>query len=287
MAAFSGSSQQKHWLFPSKERLAQVAAKQCIQAREEQVDHYRTICTWRLLRLCRSYEMPIEVEATAATYFRRYFLTHSFSEADRHGFSIEDISHACILLACKTCEVRIRSALSDRFVGIKQVEPVVLTGLRFQLQVHHPYLALEGFLFQWQQMAPNLAEGIAAARRDVQAAVRDILLTDMALRFTPAQLALAALQQLLSPTSTADKAMRNSLEDFISKKVCEQDKTRRGNLAQIATELAQFRALTTEDSLLNQSSSKVFQRFETKLLGSAKEKKKTTKKRQRTGEAAE
>src|SRR3989338_7368047 len=168
---------------------------------------FRQVWIFKLLDYCRSINAGRDVEATAVAYFQRYFLDNPYTGVDLLAFS-----RTCIFLATKTCESRRAARAFDVHAeAILALEPLLLHGLHYELQWHHPYIALEGFLLKWREFAteqdskkprrsrepvapPISQEDIASIAALAAEKLHLLLYTDYPILCSPAQLALGALQ---------------------------------------------------------------------------------------------
>jgi hypothetical protein len=107
----------------------------------------------RILELCDKLEFHLGVASTAVIFFKRFFVKRS-----PRNFPPVDIMHTAVFLAIKTesCPYTEVPSLSRKLtaeLGLSDSDLVgseasVLSGLSFQLAVHHPYLPLKALLRQ-------------------------------------------------------------------------------------------------------------------------------------------
>ena len=133
------------------------------------------------------------VEATAITYFKRFYLSkHSIFEVK---YSPVIVSTTCLFIAGKTEEQRHEltvSKICDQVGLTKQVKTVldmeleVLNTLSFQLRLYHPYASLRHLLRTFQTTRGNNMsdEVYKVFRADVYRILRLSFLTDCRFIFT-------------------------------------------------------------------------------------------------------
>lgn len=144
---------------------------------------------------CQSLNLPTEVCATAISFFRRFFLTHSAMEIHP-----KHILLTSIFLASKS---------ENYFIGIEafakktkskpeiilKYEFFLLESLQFTLLNHHPYKALHGFFLDIQFVLHGKVDlnYMSHVYTNCKKRVTEALLTDAVYFFTPPQIALACL----------------------------------------------------------------------------------------------
>eukprot|EP00897_Mesotaenium_endlicherianum_P001137 jgi/Mesen1/11023/ME000098S10415 len=186
------------------------------------VDEEVLLCKYfevKIQAVCSAFNFPIKIQATAITYFKRFYLHWSVMEhMPKH------IMLTCIYLACKVEEVYVSAEEFGK--GINQDPEQVLTNelmvlqtLHFDLITYAPYRALEGFLIDMQSFweaagdAPPSKEQLQSYREKAKGIVDSIMLTDAPLTHPPGQLALAALGMAndASPVVDMDKYVQRAV----------------------------------------------------------------------------
>lgn len=166
--------------------------------------------------ICRSLpHFPRKVQATALTYFKRFYLRHSPLDHVPVGIML-----TAIYLAGKTEEAYISADEFGRQVqGVnpQQVlrnELMLLQALDFDLVVFAPYKAIDGFIQDLEDCQSDAgcglddslrsldAEALAAVRQRAYTAADLLMLTDAPLMYPPGVLALAALRSAFRKAGT-------------------------------------------------------------------------------------
>ncbi|KAI1347972.1 cyclin ccl1 [Xylaria sp. FL0043] len=148
-----------------------------------------------LLRAAQFCDLPSEIQATAAVFFRRFYVTNSLMTYPPRALTM-----TCIFFACKAEGLYYRlQKFVDKFPGITgeevlAAEYVLCQGLRFAFDVHHPYRALEGAIMELRRLGDFDDSRIVRAHQRT----RDILkfsplLTDAYFHYTPSQIMFGAL----------------------------------------------------------------------------------------------
>ena len=142
--------------------------------------------------------LPAYVEATAVTYFRRFFLRNSILE-----YSPSAIAQTAIYVAAKVEEHvefdarQIATMLDGDAKGIRSMEMDMLRGLDFHLAVRHPYKPMKALCSLLVGTTPKGTEkpltGKQCEALEAEAAniIRRSLVTDAIFCFSPAQIAVA------------------------------------------------------------------------------------------------
>eukprot|EP00887_Chlorella_sp_A99_P004352 scaffold15.g4352.t1 len=162
----------------------------------------------KLQHMCRELRLPRKVLGTAVTYMKRVYLSYSSLDQDPQQMVL-----ACLYLACKTEEHYISAAELGRLTGVPadvmlRNELAALQALKFDLIVHSPYKAVDGFLEDIRAAVASPAEPssldeglaglaeeqLAKAKASAYAAADALMLSDAPLLRPPGQLALAALR---------------------------------------------------------------------------------------------
>ncbi|GAW23842.1 hypothetical protein ANO14919_134190 [Xylariales sp. No.14919] len=148
-----------------------------------------------LLRAAQFCDLPSEIQATAAIFFRRFYVTNSLMTYPPRALTM-----TCIFFACKAEGLYYRlQKFADKFPGITgeevlAAEYVLCQGLRFAFDVRHPYRALEGAIMELRRLGDFDETRLARAHQRT----RDILkfsplLTDAYFHYTPSQIMFGAL----------------------------------------------------------------------------------------------
>lgn len=160
--------------------------------------------TVELIKAAKFTEQPTEVLATAAVFFRRFYVTHSimtyppvqlFKTALFFGAKSEGYYHKLDGFAEKFPNTKAADILAGEFL--------LCQGIRFAFEVRHPYRALEGAIMELRR----LVDVDAAAGKDeisdsrvsnAHRRAREILkfsplVTDAYFHYSPSQIMFAAL----------------------------------------------------------------------------------------------
>ncbi|KAI0651732.1 cyclin-like protein [Trametes meyenii] len=218
---YEGSSQFRHWRF-SLEQLAHMrhtlnedavsairnafesdspgssANVSFLNADEEHL--LVKLYVGKISQLCGHFRFPEEVEATAVSYMKRFYLKNTVM--DWHP---KNVMLTALFLATKTTNHPIslesyashipRTVPSD----VLDLEFLVAQSLGFDFAVWHPHRALWGMWLDMQTLPDALIEELAKAYENAVGHARAARLTDAELVYTPSQIALACFS-LASPT---------------------------------------------------------------------------------------
>lgn len=96
--------------------------------------------------VCRELRLQRKVINTACTYIKRFYITFTPLMYDPQLMVLP-----CVYLACKSDECYMSAAELGRLTGVPpeailRQEILVLQGLNFDMIVHSPYKAIQGFL---------------------------------------------------------------------------------------------------------------------------------------------
>ncbi|CAI8042952.1 Cyclin-H [Geodia barretti] len=166
---FHWSTQKDHWLFKGEEDLERLRAaansayceKHAKAAAEKGVQmlssaEERLLCQYfikKLLEFCNVFEprVPRSAVATAAAYFKRFYLNTSAME-----YSPRQIFFCCVYLAFKIDEYVVSvdqfgntitpDLRQDVVQYVLSHELLLLKRLKFHLTIHTPFRPMEGFL---------------------------------------------------------------------------------------------------------------------------------------------
>jgi len=172
-----------------------------------------TVCNWFRDKALRgspaaqrpSFDIPIEVKATAICFLKRFFLHASLMEHDPHIIMV-----CCVAMAYKSEDFQLFATLEELLQApavaavvapaatdnvlnaVQEAELLLLQGTRLHLMLHHPYRPLKGWL-------AAVSEGCVLPAPDrvlrrAEAKVRATLHTDAVFVHSPSRLALAAIR---------------------------------------------------------------------------------------------
>ncbi|KAI0815147.1 cyclin-like protein [Irpex lacteus] len=219
---YEGSTQYRHWRF-SPEQLADTRASlntaavaavrdafeadspgsssqvSFLGAEEENV--LVKLYIVKVTQICGLFRFPEEVEATAITYLKRFYLKNTVM--DWHPKNVMRVLTA-LFLASKTTNNPIslesytsripKTAPSD----VLDLEFLVAQSLGFDFAVWHAHRALWGLWLDMQTLPDILIDDLRKAYDESLTHVRASRLTDAELIYTPSQIALACFD-LASP----------------------------------------------------------------------------------------
>ncbi|KAI1802485.1 cyclin-like protein [Daldinia bambusicola] len=151
--------------------------------------------TLELLRAAPYCQLPTDIQATAAIFLRRFYLTNSVMT-----YPPQELIKTCIFFGCKAEGYFIRvQKIADIFPNttgemILAAEYVLCQGIRFAFDVRHPFRALEGTVMELRRLGDFDDDRINRAHKRT----RDILkfsplVTDAYFHYTPSQIMYAAL----------------------------------------------------------------------------------------------
>ncbi|RYP51778.1 hypothetical protein DL769_010764 [Monosporascus sp. CRB-8-3] len=154
-----------------------------------------TFYTVELLRAAAFCQLPTDIQATAATFLRRFYITNSIMT-----YPPTELLKTCLFFGCKAEGYYMRlSKFAEKFPKttgeeIVAAEYILCQGLRFAFDVRHPFRALEGAIMELRRLGDFDDDRINRAHRKA----RDILkfsplVTDAYFHYTPSQIMLASL----------------------------------------------------------------------------------------------
>ncbi|KAI1824136.1 cyclin ccl1 [Xylaria intraflava] len=148
-----------------------------------------------LLRAAQFCELSTEIQATAATFFRRFYLTNSLMTYPPRALTM-----TCIFFACKAEGFYYRlQKFADKFPGITNeeilaAEYILCQGLRFAFDVRHPYRALEGAIMELRRLGDFSEDRLIFAHSRTREILKfSSLLTDVYFHYSPSQIMFAAM----------------------------------------------------------------------------------------------
>ncbi|KAK7751243.1 hypothetical protein SLS62_006788 [Diatrype stigma] len=154
-----------------------------------------TFYTVELLRAAAFCNLPTDIQATAATLLRRFYITNSIMT-----YPPTELLKTCLFFGCKAEGYYMRlSKFAEKFPKttgeeILAAEYILCQGIRFAFDVRHPYRALEGAVMELRRLGDFDDDRINRSHRKA----RDILkfsplVTDAYFHYTPSQIMLASL----------------------------------------------------------------------------------------------
>ncbi|CAN1219891.1 CYCH1-1 [Linum perenne] len=160
----------------------------------EEEEFMRVYYEYKLREVCGAFYFPHKIQATALTYFKRFYLQWSVMELDP-----KHIMLTCIYTACKIEENHVSAeelgkGISQDHQMILNFELIVLQSLGFDLIVYAPYRPVEGFIHDIEYRIVQSINWINVWQDSAIVEVDKIMFTNAPLLFTPGQLALAALR---------------------------------------------------------------------------------------------
>ncbi|KAL2022376.1 hypothetical protein VTK56DRAFT_5443 [Thermocarpiscus australiensis] len=165
-----------------------------------------TFYTSELLRAGDHADMSDEIKATAAAFFRRFYVTNSIMT-----YPPQEMLIVALFFACKaegafpSITEFVKTFGRDRPEEILAGEFLLCQGLRFAIDVKHPFRALRGAVMELGTLPDIEPSRIAAAEHRAREILRfSPLITDAYFHYTPSQIMLAAL-------SLADRGLAERL----------------------------------------------------------------------------
>lgn len=142
-------------------------------------------------------EMRKSVIATAFMYMKRFYLNQSCME-----YHPRNIGVTCAYLACKIDEFYvpidqfIKNVNGDKFRArdlILSNELLLMKKLNFQLTVHLPHRAAQGFIYDIRARCHTKKGQVSSMEREVHEFLDKSMYTDACFLYTPSQIALASI----------------------------------------------------------------------------------------------
>ncbi|KAI1332001.1 cyclin ccl1 [Xylariaceae sp. FL0255] len=154
--------------------------------------------TVELLRAASFCNLPTEVQATAAIFLRRFYLTNSLMT-----YPPTALIKTCIFFGCKAEGYHMRlQKFAEKFPDttgeeVLAAEYVLCQGIRFAFDVRHPYRALEGAIMELRRLGDFEENRIVRAHQKTREVLKfSPLVTDAYFHYTPSQIMLAALSMV-------------------------------------------------------------------------------------------
>ena len=168
-----------------------------------------------LLDMCKRAHLVGNVTTHALAYLQRHFLFHSIADYPPNGLVL-----LCIVLGCKACEMSISIDELARSIGLSTVEQdfvranelIFLGGIKFHVNIHSPFRALRGHIFELRS-SPVVAGATidwTSLHIRAEALLLAVLPTDASFLYAPSRLALAALRRAANETNC-----KSSMEEHI------------------------------------------------------------------------
>jgi cyclin H len=152
--------------------------------------------TIELIRAATFCELPTEIRATAAVFFRRFYTTNSIMT-----YPPGELLKTSLFFGCKAEGFYIRlGKLAEKLSGttgeqILAGEFLLCQGIRFAFDVRHPFRALEGAMMELKRRKPEDEMRIAKAHGRAREVLKfSAIVTDAYFHFSPSQIMMAALQ---------------------------------------------------------------------------------------------
>ncbi|KAH6850515.1 cyclin-like protein [Chaetomium sp. MPI-CAGE-AT-0009] len=165
-----------------------------------------TFFTSELLRAGDHAEMGDEIKATAATFFRRFYVTNSIMT-----YPPQEMLIVALFFGCKAEGSFVSITEFVKTFGRENPEEILAgefllcQGLRFAIDVKHPFRALRGALMALAALPDVDLARLGAAENRAREILRfSPLITDAYFHYTPSQIMLAAL-------SLADRGLAEKL----------------------------------------------------------------------------
>ena len=151
--------------------------------------------TVELLRAASEFHLPTDIQATAAMFLRRFYITNSVMT-----YPPMSLMKTCIFFGCKAEGHYMRLSKFASFFPntaadeILAAEYVLCQGIRFAFDVKHPYRALEGAVMELRRLGDFEEDRINRAHDKAREILKfSPLVTDAYFHHTPSQIMLAAL----------------------------------------------------------------------------------------------
>ncbi|AEO56625.1 hypothetical protein MYCTH_2301751 [Thermothelomyces thermophilus ATCC 42464] len=165
-----------------------------------------TFFTSELLRAGDHAEMSDEIKATAAAFFRRFYVTNSIMT-----YPPQEMLIVALFFGCKaegsfvSISDFVKTFGKDNPEEVLAGEFLLCQGLRFAIDVKHPFRALRGALMELAALPDIDRARLGAAETRAREILRfSPLITDAYFHYTPSQIMLAAL-------SLADRGLAERL----------------------------------------------------------------------------
>ncbi|KAI2470776.1 cyclin mcs2 [Annulohypoxylon bovei var. microspora] len=151
--------------------------------------------TVELLRAAPFCNLPTDIQATAAIFLRRFYVTNSVMT-----YPPQELMKTCLFFGCKAEGYFIRvQKIADTFPNttsemILAAEYILCQGIRFAFDVRHPFRALEGTIMELRRLGEFDEDRVNRAHEKTRAILKySPLVTDVYFHYTPSQIMYAAL----------------------------------------------------------------------------------------------
>lgn len=152
--------------------------------------------TIELIRAAQFCNLPTEIRATAAIFFRRFYVANSVMT-----YPPTELLKTSLFFGCKADGYFIElPELVEKLSGttaeqILAGEYLLCQGLRFAFDVRHPFRALEGAILELRRRLPEDEARVNKAHIRAREVLKfSAVLTDAYFHYTPSQIMMAALQ---------------------------------------------------------------------------------------------
>ncbi|KAG8951612.1 hypothetical protein FRC04_005899 [Tulasnella sp. 424] len=151
----------------------------------------------KISQLCAHFRFPEEVEATAVSYLKRFYLRNTVMD-----YHPKNVMLTAIFLAAKTSnnpigiEQYVHSIPKTKPADVLDLEFLVAQSLRFEFTVWHAHRALWGIWLDAQSLSTFNQATADDEYGQALERVRASRMTDAELIFTPSQIALACLHSV-------------------------------------------------------------------------------------------
>ena len=148
----------------------------------------------KLGAICEHLNLPSQVRATSAAYFRRFFLVNSANDYDPRL-----LLPTCVFLAAKSenCFItadQLASSLQNIDAQrVRALEFELFSTMKFTLTVHNGLWPLQGFFLDIQRCTDTDQETLAAMFDSARKLVIECFANDVVFLYSPSRIALAAL----------------------------------------------------------------------------------------------
>ncbi|KAI6085140.1 cyclin-like protein [Hypoxylon rubiginosum] len=151
--------------------------------------------TLELLRAAPYCKLPTDIQATAAIFLRRFYVTNSVMT-----YPPQELIKTCLFFGCKAEGYFMRvQKITDTFPNttsemILAAEYVLCQGIRFAFDVRHPFRALEGAVMELRRLGDFDDDRINRAHKRTREILKfSPLVTDVYFHYTPSQIMYAAM----------------------------------------------------------------------------------------------
>ncbi|KAH9996753.1 cyclin ccl1 [Xylariaceae sp. FL0662B] len=154
-----------------------------------------TFYTVELLRAAAFCKLPTDIQATAAIFLRRFYVTNSIMT-----YPPTELLKTCLFFGCKAEGTYMRlQKFAENFPNttaaeVLAAEYILAQGIRFAFDVKHPFRALEGSIMELRRLGDFDDNRINRAHQRTREILKfSPLVTDAYFHYTPSQIMFAAL----------------------------------------------------------------------------------------------